>query len=500
MSADPRDGVRRLQDSSSRRRIGAVVVLLVSAVALVATSPAIVESTLTVTRSQSVELTADAPRAVGRLQLSLSPEALPVRDDSLRRVSGAVRFDPSTADDDEVVLDVRPIGLDAIPHDEYGALTFPIEQLCRVAEPCEVAFEVTIEWLAPRDGARMPVSHTAGVEILFHDVEENPTGATAAWTELTALSPSPPGPIATASTDREQIVLDDERWVAARHVVLTSSAVARDGELLALVDWGVTQAEVHQVRVSVDLDAAGLDPRSGDSFDPFEDCPSNGECERGLTVRFELDGAPAGTTAVVSWSIELRAGFPGLDDVPDAAVLTATVDGQAEATADDPTDTEHLAGVVDLIGPDAEVAPAAGVEIRRAALTVTIRANQASLPPDGFDGLPPTGRAIITVTAPVRASVDVQVTGAGGVEMGVSGKLSPARPSASLVFNPIASCRLSRQCSRVVTITVTTTGAANAATEVTAVDWDLTVLVAYPGLESLPAQGELDMSVQPASD
>jgi hypothetical protein len=84
--------------------------------------------------------------------------------------------------------------------------------------------------------------------------------------------------------------------------------------------------------------------------------------------------------------------------------------------------------------------------------------------------------------------------------MGASGKLSPARPSASLAFNPITSCRLSRPCSRVVTITVTTTGAANEATDVTAVDWDLTVLVAYPGLESLPARGELDVSVQPASD
>jgi len=477
-----------------------MVVLLVSGVALVATSPAIIESTLTTAGSQSAELTAEAPRAVGRIQLSLSPEALPVREDSRLRVSGAVRFDPSSGAEDEVVLDVQPIGLDAIPHDEYGAFTFPIEHLCRVAEPCEVAFEVVIEWLAPRDGAPMPVSYAAAVEIVYQDIEENPTGATAAWTEITALRPSPPGPIATASTDREQIVLDDNRWVAARHVVLTSSAAARDGELFALVDWDVSQATAGQVRVSVDLDAPGQDPPSSDAFDPFEDCPSNGECVRGLTILFELDRAPAGTTAVVSWSIELRAGFPGFDDAPDAAALTAAVDGEAEATADDPTDAEHLDGGIELIGSDAEVAPAAGVEVRRGTLTVTIRANRASLPPGGFDGLPPAGRAIITVTAPVDASVDVQVEGAAGVEDGASEKLSPTRPSASLVVNPLASCRLNRQCTRVMTMTVTTVGAATEIAAVTAVDWDLDVLVVYPGLESVPAQGELDVSVEPASN
>jgi hypothetical protein len=372
-----------------------------------------------------------------------------------------------------------------------------------VAEPCEREFEVVLEWIAPRPSQQLSASYTATLELVYHGVEENPVGAAADWTETTALSPTPPGPVASAATAAEQIVLDDDHWAASRHVVLTASEVARGGELVALLDWRLSGDTKSVVRVTIDPDEPGVETVAGEAFafDPFEGCASNGECRRGLTVLFELEAAPAGTTEDLRWSLEVRAGFPAEDVVPDGVELSAIVDRAASATSDDPNLVEMATGRMELSLPTAPtptiavLAPATG--LRSASVSVTLRANRASLPLDGFGGLPPTARATLTVASPHEVSVDVQVRSADGVETGASVKDDQSRPASSVVLNPLRSCSLGQPCTRTLIITATALGPPDDAPDVVKVEWDLRVFLAYPGLDAVPRGADLELIVDP---
>ena len=485
---------------SGRRRV-AIGLLVLSCVALVATSPVEVESLLTATASDSVQLTIDDPRAAGRIQLSLSAAALPVIEQPLYEPFGEVRF-RLPREDEGIVAVVRPVGVEAVPYEQYDTLIFPIEQLCRVAEPCEREFEVTLEWAEPREEIPTTAAYTAELEITYPEVEHNPDGASATWATTADLLAAPAGPLVSATTDREPVVLDDDAWAAARHVTITASEAARTGELLARVDWEVTQAQQSNVLVTIVPDEATLSElEDGILRDPFVGCPADGACERGFTVTFELEGAPMGTSAVVGWTGELRAAFPAEAAPPGGARVSIDVDGTTAVTTTTPALSAAASGSLVIPGPDAsptaeQAAPAPGLA-RRASVRVTVEANAAALPIDELGTPFALSRVVLIAdSSAIRGNADISVVTDDGRPMAVA-KVSPGGPGASVTLNPLRSCARGAPCERSVTITLTVYQASEESGEPMEVDWSLDAVIPYPDLDAVPDGASLDLTVEP---
>ena len=189
-----------------RRRLAALGVLVLAAGALIATSPAVVQSTLEASHSSTVELTLEAPHATGRVRLDLSAAALPAAEDRDLRVSGSVAFNERNQDPG-VRMSVRAAGIDAAPVETDDSASWPIEQLCRVAEPCQREFDVTFEWLDPQPGPAHRVTFEATVRVVYDRVESNPDGATASWSDTTPFASAPTGPVLSAGTSPERLTL-----------------------------------------------------------------------------------------------------------------------------------------------------------------------------------------------------------------------------------------------------------------------------------------------------
>jgi len=488
---------RRLARTTSGRRIAAVGLVIASCVALLATSPAIIESRLTASAGDATPLTMDAPRATGRVLLSLSAEAIPLAADDLHGPNGRVRFRlPSEVN---IVGDVRPVGIDAVSYEEYGYLVFSLEQLCRVAEPCEREFEVTIEWTDPRAEFPTSASYAVDLEIVYPDVETNPAGATAALTTSASFAPAPAGPVVTSATEREQIVLDEDSWAAARHVTLMASQAALGGEIVAHVDWAVTQAPKSAVRVTILPDEQSADqPTLDPAFDPFASCAGEGDCERGVTVVFELDGPPS--TAVVAWTLGLTAGFPARDAVPDGADLAAVIDHAVSVTAGSPRLTAEAAGTLRLPAPEPSGSPVteAPTRGRHASVTVTAHANAAALPIDTVGAQHPLARAVLSVTATGLGdgAADLVIRGADATAEAVM-KLSGQRPTASVPLNPLRGCARGTPCDRSFTITLNVSGKKGGAPGAVEIGWTLSLALPYPDAIAIPSGAEVTLSAEP---
>ena len=466
------------------RRLVASAVFAASTIALLATSYAPVQSILVATHQGSVDLTPDAPRATGRLRLDLSAEALPEQDPPRRSV-GEVRF--STAETDGRVMAVTAVGHDALPTPEFGGLTFPIGQVCRVAEPCEVEFEVVLELTAPHRELRA-VSFVAELEITYEEVENNPDGASASWTETSELASGPEGPTETAATDPERITLDEGAFAVSRHVVVGASEAARKGitDVIVSTDAG---RDVGRVLVTIQLDRPGpAAVGEGEPIDPFADCPSNDRCERGLTVTFQLIGEPQDTAATFEWQAEVRAAFPGAEAIPAEAMVDAVVDAMSGVTQATPRLVGRVDGSVVLDEPGN---PASGRDSTTVAVRIDVSAG--GLPARGFSGMPVTSLARLSLTSDHAGTIHLEVRGNDVSEDVGTVKYGPQQPGA-LIFNPIRSCPLERACSREVILTITPRGVDGAA-EIT---WTLDLAIAYPGLNDVPLAARVDLLVDPA--
>lgn len=470
------------------RRIVAIAVFVASSVALLATSYAPIESRLVARHHGSVVLTADAPRAVGRVRLDLSAQATP-GPEAGQRFSGDVRFSTDQRLGD-VVLAVSPVGHDALPVPEFDGLTFPIGQVCRVAEPCEVEFDVVLEWASPVDDT-LATSFIAELEIIYHEVEQNPDGASASWSETSELAGEADGPFVSATTEPERVTLDESAWAVSRHVMVAASEAARTGVISVLVGIDGTLGGSNRVLVTVLPDGPGQAAIGVDEpFNPFADCPSNDRCERGLTVTFELDGESQEKPAIFEWQTEIRAAFPATQAVPDGATVEAAVDSSVALSDTTPQLVESLAGSIALA-----LDPTAGGS--STVVTLRIDVSAGGLPVRGFAGVPATSLAKLSLASAREARVEIGVdAGDLGVDVGTL-KIGPDRPG-TLLFNPLRSCALERACSRWVTARVTAEEAEDQSPfEVT---WALDLEVAYPGLSEVPASVDLTLLVDPRSE
>lgn len=179
-----------------RRRLVAWSVLALAAGALIATSPPPPPSaTLSAAYAGGPLLAAGAMNVTGILTLDLSAEVLPIPDDRRMRIKGTVTFSPRNS---SVQLAVRPLGV--VTGDEPPrSLTWPIEAVCRVGEPCHREFEVTLGIAgAPFPAARV-APFDASVEITYQEIDAVPAGATATWSPDAALAPATAPPAAPQS-------------------------------------------------------------------------------------------------------------------------------------------------------------------------------------------------------------------------------------------------------------------------------------------------------------
>lgn len=168
-----------------RRRIAAWIVLALSAGALIATSPPPPPSaTLSASFAGSPTLAAGASNVTGVLTLDLSAEVLPIPDDGRMRIRGTVTFTPRNS---AVRLSVRPLGV--VVDEAATTLTWPIEALCRVGEPCRREFEVTLSHVGAPSPGTLGTPFDAKVEITYQEVDGVPAGATATWSPDAVLAP-----------------------------------------------------------------------------------------------------------------------------------------------------------------------------------------------------------------------------------------------------------------------------------------------------------------------
>lgn len=478
-----------------RRRVAAVIVLVVACGALVATTPSQIQSTLSASYSGSAALTFEAPRATGLVELDLSAAVLPeIDDDSRLRIRGTVRFEQRGAAHEAVVLHVRPVGIDAASHEEYGAIVWPIEHLCRVAEPCQREFEVALEWVNPEPGGAQQGSFQAIVEVVYEEMEENPEGATADWSESAPFASAPIGPSVSAATEPERVTLNRDQPVVIRHAALTASEIARSGRTAVFVDSSVTQSRPDSVRVILLPDApTGEDETaSGRAIDPFVDC-SAGLCERGVTILIELADGDPNTTAVVEWSLQAHATFADESEVPDGAELSAVVDRAVDFDSETPVLTTMSSGRLEP-GPDES-------GTLRSFSKVVIEANRASLSSGVAPGVPPLAIGILSFEASDDVTVDVMVPGRDQptdvyrtLKLGRTS--TAARTDASILVYPLHSCEVDNECAVGITLSATTvTPAAADADRAVTVEWSLSLEVLYPGLDAPPIGADVVIDV-----
>ena len=386
-----------------RRRISVLVVAIVAGAATLATSQTPQQAHVDSSTPATVVLSDAEPRAVGRFVLTLSPGSLPVGTSVGPTPTGMVWFVVSgpggtgAGGNDPVQITATAVGIatPAQPDPYQAAPSWPIGQLCRIAEPCRREFEVSVEWLQPRPETSIEVRIAANVGLVYDRSESPPPGATATWEagEFTAAAPPPAVP---ASIDLGRTTLGRDSPLAARHVVLRASAALLADptatDITAYVRSEVTDAKPAQAIVTMVADDA-TDQTPADAaalVQPFTGCPRAVECVRGFTVVARWLGTDPDDTVDVDWSFDAIARFVDSAAIPADATLAAEVDKRLDLGLASPRLQAHAEGSFDLV-------PANGRKGARIRLVVT-----APTLGNAFFGAAPPAVALVKLRAAVK--------------------------------------------------------------------------------------------------
>jgi hypothetical protein len=385
-----------------RRRISVLVVAVVAAAATLATSPSNPHANVDGSTSATVTLSDDAPRAVGRFVLTLSPGTLPLGTTVGPTPKGSASFVVSgsggsgAAGNGPIQITATAIGIPtpAQPDPYTAAPSWPIDQLCRIAEPCRREFDVSAEWLQPRPETKIDVHIAANVAIVYDRWESPPPGANATW-EVGDFTAATPPPAVPASVDLGQTTLGRDSPMAARHILLRGSAALLADpttEITAYVRSDGTEAQPSQAMLTmVADDAADQRPADAAAFiQPFTGCPRAEECVRGFTVVARWMGTKPDDTVDVDWSFDAIARFVDSAAIPPDATLVGEVDQRLDLGLASPRLQGRAAGSFDLV-------PANGRKGFRLRLVVT--------PPSlgkAFFGAPPPAVALVRLHAAVK--------------------------------------------------------------------------------------------------
>src|SRR5512142_828970 len=156
------------------RRAAVLCVIAIASLATLATSSAYREAQFERSGVATITLDAGSPRAVGTVVLDLSAATLPGPSAADPQPSGNVVFSLEpvatsggyapkgsdlTSSSAGQVASTEPLSLTVAARNVArpaagvrAGWSWPIEALCRVAEPCHREFEVTVEWLRPVTG------------------------------------------------------------------------------------------------------------------------------------------------------------------------------------------------------------------------------------------------------------------------------------------------------------------------------------------------------------
>ena len=335
-----------------RRRIAVVVVAIVAGAATIATSQSIVQSRVEQTTRATVALSGETPRAVGRFVLTLSQNTLPGGTTAGDPPKGTVGF--VVAGMGPVQITATAIGIETPARSDPAGPSWPIEQLCRVAEPCRREFDVSVEWLQPRAGTSIKVPIAAAVSITYDRWESPPPGATAAWEagEFTAAAPPPAVP---ASVDLGRTTVGRDAPLAARHVVLRGSAALLGDptatDITAYVRSELTGSQPPDAILTMVADSASdRTPADAGAFiQPFAGCPRATECVRGFTVVARWIGTEPDGTVDIDWSFDAIARFGGSAAIPADATMAAEVDQRLDLGPASPRLQGKAEGSFDLV-------------------------------------------------------------------------------------------------------------------------------------------------------
>jgi hypothetical protein len=489
--------------ADTRRRIAVYLVAVIAASATIATSPPHVESRVQSSSNATIRLDSISPRAVGRFVLNLSPEVLPVRTSSGPSPSGTVTFTPdmrdagapTTGDAIPVLISVSAVGITDRPTVDGSVSSWPVELLCRLAEPCRREFEVTAEWLRPEAGRTIEVPVSANLWILYDRWESPPPGASASWEagEFVAALASPTLP---TTIDLGAMTLGRDAPMAARHVGLTASAdLLADPSRTDLTAY--VRAEVVSDRRPPAIVTLVADPLPGQNQDPlpqpsavpagtfvapFIGCAKGKECSRGFTVFARWQGLDVNQTVDIAWSFDAVARFPGASEIPAGASLTAKIDKKVDLDASFPRLRGQLQGSFDLGAP---------AQDRRRG-SVRLRIDSPAFR-DQFLGSPPPAVALVRVRAAVKdtsepASLILWVSSAQhpGVE---SVPVPDDGSAATAVVFPLADCRSGDSCTGYLEITVESSVAHEAT-----ISWEVDGYLPLPDRRA--PSGVLGMTIQ----
>lgn len=344
-----------------RRRIAVVVVAIVAGAATLATSQTVIQSHVDGSIPATVVLSGESPRAVGRFVLTLSPGTLPLGNSVGPAPTGTVSFVASGTGGTNatvkgpVQITASAVGIETPARTEPTGPSWPIDQLCRVAEPCRREFDVSVEWLQPRPGTSMDVEISARVALLYDRWESPPPAARATWeaAEFTAAAPPPAVP---ASVDLARTTLGRDSPLAARHILLRGSAglladpTATD--ITAYVRSEVTGSKPSDAILTMAPDEETANQTFADAgafIQPFAGCPRAEACVRGFTVLARWVGTDPDGTVDVDWSFDAIARFTGSASIPADATLTAEVDERVDLGTASPRLSGEAKGSFDLV-------------------------------------------------------------------------------------------------------------------------------------------------------
>jgi hypothetical protein len=480
-----------------RRRISVLVVAIVAGAATIATSQPPLQAHVDGSTPTTVVLSDEAPRAVGRFVLTLSPGTLPVGTSVGPSPKGTVSFVMSgpggtgAGGNDPVQITAAAVGIatPAQPGPYQAAPSWPIEQLCRIAEPCRREFDVSVEWLQPRPQTSIEVRIAANVALVYDRLESPPPGATATWEagEFTAAAPHPAVP---ASVDLGRTTLGRDSPLAGRHVVLRASAALLADptatDITAYVRSEGTDAQPPQAIVTMVADDPN-DQRPADAaalIQPFTGCPRAVECVRGFTVVARWVGTDPDDTVDVDWSFDAIARFGGSAAVPADATLAAEVDERLDLGLASPRIQARVEGSFDLVA-------SGGRKGGRVRLVVTP-------PPLGnaFFGAAPPAVALVRLRAAVKdpgapADLLAWISGRSYRSDGSSVTLADDGTELQTIALPLDGCYVTDTCPGSIEIFVESRADRDAT-----ISWDVAIELPVPS--QVPADGELKIEVASA--
>jgi hypothetical protein len=467
-----------------RRRLEVVLVVLIAAGATIATSPARVESRLEAHVRQQLDIESDRPHVTGQIVLTMTPEALTLNQGPDSVPTGSVMFtlraerqEATSEAGGPVELTVRAVGVSQpSTAPSSGQRSWPIDQLCRAAEPCSRTFEVSVEWLHPVAGESRTLELLADLDLRYRDQEQLPAGAQATLNAAT-FEAGPAAPTVGDQVDLGSVRIWRDAPFAARHVIVRTAAVnlapADEVEVSAFLTVDPQPKAKPDISVTIvpDADPERSPYKPGDIFDPLEGCRAGAACTRGFTVIAQWTAVASGAATALTWSFDALARFPGVSSLPDGAGLTVDVDKRVDVSPESPRIEATASGTLLFKGTDV---------ISRGETLLILTGPPRSAE---FLGAPPPAVAQLTFRAgqsvgaaapspSLSASVSVTPTN----DSGQSSKSFSLQPGgeARAVLIPFAGCRGPDACQAQITIQASTRDE-----RVPAVSWELSVSLGF---------------------